>query len=871
MMEQRTQRIRIAVDLALAFALSLLLSLVVVALTEAARVPVEEGQGRLARFASAFFPALDGALAILWKLVVLQSLAAALLAIRSVFPASRRWFLALAIAALFGAVLLCHATLVEYPRFAWYPPFIAFHAGIAALLALSSAVFPLPGRSGAPPGRSARLGRRAVPVALIGLFLVLHVLNYELYPDRYTTLHTSALMTSFLLLQAGTMPLLFPLVRKAAGRRVALAGLATLVGVVGSSIPLSGLTSLQADRPGFLRFTVIGQELLRSAGDADEAAGARGAGAHDPEGVERFARQSNLPPLPEDFALLDHNLLLISVETFRADETSMNNPERDLTPDLRAYAEDGAHWFTRAYVGSAYTLQSMTSIFSMAYPSATGLRLFNPRWNGTLSEAYPTAIDHLEDAGYDTFWVSYAGGGSEDGILSWCWPRFNHVTVQSGNEAVYRAAARELTKRKRDDGRFFGWVFFPGPHSPYVAHFDDMPAKTERDRYRQELRYVDGMIRKLLDHLEQTGLDRNTIVIIHGDHGEEFNEHGKHGHEALYRECSNVPLIVNIPGVTGGRSDAPTSLAYLFPWLFSRGNEDLRAAAGSRMEGVFGPVLEATDGAVVSEIFGTFGTRSLLVSGDHHFHHDFASKHNELYDLRGDPGEKKNVFAPEDGLSQAFLERFARYVEVRNRNLNIRFTEGTLDQIETPESIEARAKAMEALREADEDALAAALDDKDWRIRRETLSQLGRRKELREETIDRLVDLLVVDHREVRNGAVRALSRSAASGVNKRLLAALRSDRGRRALFHTYGDGKVRTMAEVVEGVLDKRGAAALPALIEGLGSDDVGILRYASRAVGRFPGAAGEAVPVLETLAGHPDRLVRQNAQASLARLAGK
>jgi arylsulfatase A-like enzyme len=864
-MERQASRIRTVVDLALVFGLSVLLSLVAVALSEAARVPPEEGQGQVPRFGSALVPALAGTLEILWELAAILALAAALLAARAVFPAWRRPLFAPEAAARCGAVLLGYAVLVQYPGFAWYPPFIVFHAGIAALLVMSSAAFPLPGRGGESPGRIARLGRRALPGALVLLFPVLHVLNYELYPDRYTTLHTSALMNSFLLLQAGTMSLLFPLVHKAAGRRVALAGLAALVVIVGASIPLSGLASFQAGRPGFLRFTVVGQEILRSAGDVAGDIGVRGAGAYDPEGVEHFSRYSNLPPLPEDFELLDHNLLLISVETFRADETSMNNPERDLTPNLRAYAEDGAHWFTRAYVGATYTLQSITSLLAMAYPSATGLQLFNPRWSGTLSEEFPTVADHLTEAGYDTFWVSYSGGGAEDGILHWAWPRFARASAQPGDEAVLKVARRELSRYKKGDRRFFGWVFFPGPHSPYVAHFDDMPAKTDRDRYRQELRYVDGMIRKLLDHLEQTGLDRNTIVVIHGDHGEEFKEHGKHGHEALYAECSHVPLIVRIPGLEGRRSDAPTSLTYIFPWLLARGNEDLREVARERMERIFGPVLAATGGAVVAELFGTFGTRSLLATADHHFHHDFASKHNELYDLRADPGEKRNLFVPGDDLSQAFLERFARYVEVRNRNLNIRFTEGTLDQLETAEDRQARRKAMKALKKAGEEALAAALGSEDWYLQREALNILGRLGELREETVDAMIDLAVCDHREVRNRAIRELKNSSAPAISSRLLHALRADNPGRARFYTYGDGKVRTLAEVVEDVLDHRGERSLPALIEGLGSGDLEILRYASRAVGKFPSAREQAAGPLGTLADHPDALVRRNAIQSL------
>ena len=73
---------------------------------------------------------------------------------------------------------------------------------------------------------------------------------------------------------------------------------------------------------------------------------------------------SNLPILPDSFKLDDYNILLITVEAFRVDETSFKKPKLNLTPRLLEYAKNDAYWFTRAYVGSSYTLQSMATLFA---------------------------------------------------------------------------------------------------------------------------------------------------------------------------------------------------------------------------------------------------------------------------------------------------------------------------------------------------------------------------------------------------------------------------------------------------------------------------------------------------------------------------
>jgi len=857
--------------LAWAGGLSLLGALAAVALFEAARIPSGADSCSPLRTFFLFLLAADGSLSVLGSIALALIAATVMAIIRPLFPKAGRLMVGAELACLAAAVCLCYLKLTEYERFLWYPPFIALHAGALAVLAARTLLSRVPGSSATPRRSSALVGSRLLPAATLVMAAALLVLNYEIYYDRYPTLHTCVLMLAFLLLQSGAFPFAAALSRRPRGKAPAMISTALLGAALASAIPLSTLSSAQAHHPDFARFTVIGQELARLAWDAENTLSSTpGKGAFDPDGVERFAEHSGLPPLPDDFDLHDYNILLISIEATRANETSMNNPQRNLTPRLLDYARSGAHWFTRAFTGSAYTVQSIASLFTMSYPSSSGLRIYNTRWSGSLDRKYQLVPDHLDEAGYDTFWVPYAGGAGEEAQLFWVRPHFGEVEPRIETE-VLAGAKRQLSERKDGSQRFFGWVFFSYPHSPYLAHYSDMPAKTDMDLYRQDLRYADKEVGELPDHLEDIGLDESTIVIIHADHGEEFKDHGKEGHMELYSECSNVPLIVKIPGLEGRRSDAPTSVLYVFPWLFSKGDSTLRSVARHRMERIFGPVLEATDGAVVSEMFSTLGTKSLMVHGDYHFHHDFASKRSELYDIRNDPGERSSLFDAGEELSKAFLARFERYDVVRKAMWNVTFDAGDEDAPETQEEKTQRMAEQKRMRKGGEDGYGAALrDSKHWKVQMEASKRLCARPSLKTETIDLLVKTLTHENREVRKHHIRYLGAARAPGIDERLLHAIRSDSPLRTLSYTYGEGKRRSMSAAAASMLKRRGDNAIPATIASLESDDLELLRYASRAVGGYGPKAIAAIPRLKALAVHPDSAVRKNALRSLGQISG-
>ena len=163
--------------------------------------------------------------------------------------------------------------------------------------------------------------------------------------------------------------------------------------------------------------------------------------------------------------------------------------------------------------------------------------------------------------------------------------------------AVEAGATEFIEARQHDDQPFFLWIHYMDPHTPYVPApryirqvSDDVVgthrmlrahARTALGRevgpqtladlrmlYQAAVTQVDASIGRLLETLSATGHDDDTAVIVAGDHGEEFQEHGHLAHyPKLYDELITVPLIVDLPGSDARRIDQPVGLDALPPTI----------------------------------------------------------------------------------------------------------------------------------------------------------------------------------------------------------------------------------------------------------------------------------------------------------------
>ena len=258
------------------------------------------------------------------------------------------------------------------------------------------------------------------------------------------------------------------------------------------------------------------------------------------------------------------NLLLISIDTLRADHLGLYGYERPTSPRLDEFARS-AVVFDQAQASASWTLPGLASIFTSHYSSTHGCWSYNSR----LDDSFPTLTELLLAAGYDTACVAShvfvtTRHGLQQGMVHFD-DSYAHPPVdpeESVTSAILSDKAIRFLEQKSDapDGSpWFLWVHYFDPHAAYMFHEGISEAFVTPDRkgiqvavdlYDGEIAYTDRHVGRLLDALGQTGLEDETIVVVLSDHGEEFLEHGgkRHGH-SLFTELVRVPLVIRAPGI----------------------------------------------------------------------------------------------------------------------------------------------------------------------------------------------------------------------------------------------------------------------------------------------------------------------------------
>jgi hypothetical protein len=604
----------------------------------------------------------------LWPGLLFLAAEAALVRLRR---AGLRWTghvaLALTLTLWTGGVLMI------YPPFRLFAPFYLLLAGLLVYTLLACREPPATPRR----GLVAWLLDRGVLYTALPAAIGVHAYNYAFFRGIYPTLHLALLLIAHHLLGLALWRLFAQTRAPRPGPRATAVGLGLLAALAGVGGLLEERGDLSDSLPYFRSFSILGQShvVFHPFTSADE--GPPPSPDADLEsvanGVELFLDYAFLPELPEDFDLADYNVLLITSEATRFDQTSLADPTLGTTPAMKAWAEGGAFVFTRAFSPSSGTLHSMSGLLGMAYPSMLRLETWRRPWFGRLHDSEAILPELFQAAGYATFWVShnyeecfthningFARGWEQVKLFN------SRTRTRENDRKIADAALASLRQYADDDRRFFGWVFFESPHGRYHAHYDDMPSESKFDRYRQEIRYTDEQLGRIFAYLEESGLVDDTIVIYVSDHGEEFREHGGTRHKStVYSESTRVPLLVRVPGVTGDVVEEPLSSLYVLPWLLLHGPDALREPAESQIERVFAPMLERTDGGVVIELFGHDRMMASLVFPQHKFNYDYISGRYEAFDIREDPLEQDDLFGREPAVTELAIERIDSYRAIR--------------------------------------------------------------------------------------------------------------------------------------------------------------------------------------------------------------
>jgi arylsulfatase A-like enzyme len=279
------------------------------------------------------------------------------------------------------------------------------------------------------------------------------------------------------------------------------------------------------------------------------------------------------------------NLILVSLDTLRADHLPTYGYPRDTAPFLDSRLARQGVVFERATTSASTTAPSHITLFTSLQPSVH--RLVENSEIRRLPTRIATLTEALRAAGFATGAVTENaaiafGTGIERGFASYTEVR--SVSETLGDVVTTLSRSRRWLERN-GDRRFFLFIHTYQVHNPYeppashAALFPEavpgretpgrLPAEWHPDLYDREIRFTDDALADFITGLEARGLLEDTLVVVTSDHGEGFLEHGYLAHGAgLHQEILHVPLLFAGPGVAPGtRVDAPVGLVDLMPTL----------------------------------------------------------------------------------------------------------------------------------------------------------------------------------------------------------------------------------------------------------------------------------------------------------------
>lgn len=373
------------------------------------------------------------------------------------------------------------------------------------------------------------------------------------------------------------------------------------------------------------------------------------------------------PPPDEELRLGQDNVLLITLDTTRADRIGCLGYDKARTPNIDGLANGGV-LFTRGQAQVCLTLPSHASILTGRYPREHGIRV-NGR-NG-LGPEIPTLAEVFGKRGYATAAFIAAIVLERQYGLSRGFDHYGDnlstdVTLKSG---VPERRGDRVTEEalgwfnELGDEPFFAWVHYYDPHDPYDP---PPPYDTELEHpYDGEIAFVDVQVGRLLDWLKSSGRAENTLVVLVADHGEAFGEHGVNGHTMFAHQAElHVAMMFHHPAKmrTPRSIDAVVELVDVFPTLLELAEVEPPPGLLSRS------LVPALTGAEIDSV-ASYGENSHMLFAyqwspqrslvTHRWKYIATSK-PELYDLHADPNEQNNLIDELPDVAKTLREQIER-------------------------------------------------------------------------------------------------------------------------------------------------------------------------------------------------------------------
>lgn len=397
------------------------------------------------------------------------------------------------------------------------------------------------------------------------------------------------------------------------------------------------------------------------------------------------------------------NLLLISIDTLRPDHMGIYGYKKDTTPNIDAWAKN------------ALVFENVRTTVPMTYPSfaslMTGKHPFDTRISANrgylISDNNKTLATILKQKGFKTAVfatgaISKPSTNLDQGFEKFEYLPFKNYTNVGDLPTYYQTERKEYEEfldqtsgwiDQNRNGRFFLWVHLMDPHAPYEPP-DNLRCKfnqslcpiilstgaEEFEKIRTEsqlcqnnpppkenielletlydggVAYSDQLVGKILEKLKQTGLDKNTLVVLYGDHGEGFDHNYYFNHRAvLYDSAVKIPLVIKHPYLMSGRSNILLQNTDIFSSVLQLlGVRTTSSADNADFSQEFSIFKSAPLGKKSREyVYLTNNTFTKFAISDGRYKYIYSlagscllnNKTDELYDLEADPQELKNIYS----------------------------------------------------------------------------------------------------------------------------------------------------------------------------------------------------------------------------------
>lgn len=391
----------------------------------------------------------------------------------------------------------------------------------------------------------------------------------------------------------------------------------------------------------------------------------------------RMASGSDVPLCP------GCNVIVILIDTLRADHLPCYGYERNTAPNICALAEEGI-LFKNMFSNSPSTKTSVASLFTSMLPTQHKSILNQD----VLSDDVTTMAEILVEHGYNTYAVNSnpvikTKFNYDQGFATW---NDNLTRPSKRNRAI-------LDSLESYEQPFFWYLHYMDPHSPYTApgryskffnadydgivmgkepykesYFENRPDELEQLNalYDNEIRFVDHNIGELFDKLREAGLYEDSVIILLSDHGEGFMEHGRLFHSnSVYTELIDVPLIIRPPNQEKRVVETPVQTLDILPTLLSMLGIDVDHQFMGRP--IFSLIGSDEERPIIVEqtrfmaITGRF-PETALIMGNYKLIKRLKTNNHMLFDMREDPMERENLVDSES-IAAELIEKIDFLIE----------------------------------------------------------------------------------------------------------------------------------------------------------------------------------------------------------------